>query len=86
MNLRGYMARHGLSSAQMAARLTDALDTLGRQEDEPIVDGVMVARWLRGAVGPSVRHAAAIFLATDGQVTPVDLYNALKRKGRRQHE
>lgn len=65
------MSKRKLTNDAMATLLMES-----RGEDEPEISGIMVSRWRRGVVGPSIEYAAAIYTATGGKVTPVDLWEA----------
>jgi DNA-binding transcriptional regulator YdaS (Cro superfamily) len=68
MTLDKWMRVRRLTNEAMAGLLMDV-----REEEDPVVSGIMVSRWRRGVVGPSVEYVAAIFAATKGEVSPVDL-------------
>jgi hypothetical protein len=80
MTLDEFMRKRGLTNEAMAGLIMDK-----RGEDEPEVSGVMVGRWRRGVVGPSIEYASVIYEVTGGKVSPVDLWKTCretKRKSR----
>lgn len=73
MTLQEFMTKRQLTNEAMATLLMES-----RGADEPEISGVMVGRWRRGVVGPSIEYAAAIYEATGGKVTPVELWSVCR--------
>jgi hypothetical protein len=73
MTLQEFMTKRKLTNEGMATLLMQ-----NRGEDEPEISGVMVGRWRRGVVGPSIEYAAAIYEVTGGKVTPVELWKTCR--------
>lgn len=61
MNLHTYMQRHGMTDAELAARIG--------------VTRASISRFRRGKVIPSLQTAVKIVEATRGKVTATELFN-----------
>lgn len=75
MTLQEYMEAHDLAPAGMAERINAQLRQLGDTDD---ITHRAVRKWRDGQRIPREMAMTAIFLATGGEVAPIDWYPKIR--------